>query len=415
MHCIALYCIDGGRCQDLLNERNKLIVREDGNGEVVVADLLEVQVTTAEDMLAVIDSGNSKRTTHATESNEESSRSHAICQIVLKKVDAKGRSRLLGKLSLIDLAGSERGADTKSHNRTRRMEGAEINKSLLALKECVRALDSNSTHVPYRASKLTLVLKDSFTKGSSRTVMIVNISPAASSADHTLNTLRYADRIKETQVGDPAAGQGQGQGHREREREDKDRSPSPYVSPPPAPSGAGAAAAARERDSHPQPPNPRGIAAGGGAASKPALAAAPASYRSPPVPDRAAAEKAPSRALVGRDEKLSRDHHQHQNVPTSRARRPSEEAYDGGMGRIRLESRDAEDDDDTVEDDPNPYGDDSEDQELGETAEEKELNRTIQHLFDEEEELLNLHMNNIQENAELLTEEGKLLQQLQGK
>lgn len=356
--------IDGGRCQDLLNERNKLIVREDGNGEVVVADLLEVQVSSAEDMLAVIDSGNRKRTTHATESNEESSRSHAICQIVLKKIDAKGRSRMLGKLSLIDLAGSERGADTKSHNRTRRMEGAEINKSLLALKECVRALDSNSSHVPYRASKLTLVLKDSFTKGSSRTVMIVNISPAASSADHTLNTLRYADRIKETQVGDG-------------QREDKERSPSPYVSPPPAPSSRSDAAAAAA------PPNPRGIAA----APKPAPA--PASYRSPSAPDRAA-EKAAVRAPV-REEKLRRPEH-------------VEEA----VGRIRLEEREAEDDD-TVEDEP--YG---EDPELGETAEEKELNRTIQHLFDEEEELLNLHMNNIQENAELLTEEGKLLQQLQG-
>jgi kinesin family protein 2/24 len=75
--------------------------------------------------------------------------------------------------------------------------GAEINKSLLALKECIRALDTGSSHVPYRASKLTLVLKDSFVNKKSKTVMIVNVSPAASSADHTLNTLRYADRIKE--------------------------------------------------------------------------------------------------------------------------------------------------------------------------------------------------------------------------
>ena len=77
------------------------------------------------------------------------------------------------------------------------LAGAEINKSLLALKECIRALDTGSSHVPYRASKLTLVLKDSFVNKKSKTVMIVNVSPAASSADHTLNTLRYADRIKE--------------------------------------------------------------------------------------------------------------------------------------------------------------------------------------------------------------------------
>ena len=137
-------CItDGGRCQDLLNDRNKLVVREDGNGEVVVADLLEVQVSSAEDMLAVIDSGNRKRTTHATESNEESSRSHAICQIILRKIDAKGRSRMLGKLSLIDLAGSERACRTKNRG-IRLKEGANINRSLLALGNCINALGQNS-------------------------------------------------------------------------------------------------------------------------------------------------------------------------------------------------------------------------------------------------------------------------------
>ncbi|CAN0408381.1 unnamed protein product, partial [Ectocarpus sp. 8 AP-2014] len=118
-------------------------------------------------------------------------RSHAICQICVRDVS---NGRLYGKLSLIDLAGSERGADTKSHNRQRRMEGADINKSLLALKECIRALDSDSVHVPYRASKLTLVLKDSFTRKAARTVMIATVSPGASAADHTINTLRYADR-----------------------------------------------------------------------------------------------------------------------------------------------------------------------------------------------------------------------------
>lgn len=70
--------------------------------------------------------------------------------------------RQCGKLLLVDLAGSERAADCQSNNRQRRLEGAEINKSLLALKECIRALDSKSGHVPFRASKLTMVLRDSF-------------------------------------------------------------------------------------------------------------------------------------------------------------------------------------------------------------------------------------------------------------
>lgn len=81
-------------------------------------------------------------------------------------------------------------------NLTFRFDGAEINKSLLALKECIRALDQDKRHTPFRGSKLTLVLKDSFT-GNCRTLMIGNISPCASSSEHTLNTLRYADRVKE--------------------------------------------------------------------------------------------------------------------------------------------------------------------------------------------------------------------------
>ncbi|GJD06818.1 Kinesin-like protein KIF2C [Galdieria sulphuraria] len=84
------------------------------------------------------------------------------------------------------------------------MEGAEINKSLLALKECIRALGQNQYHTPFRGSKLTLVLKDSFISADSRTVMIANVSPAASNCEHTLNTLRYADRVKELRKDSPS-------------------------------------------------------------------------------------------------------------------------------------------------------------------------------------------------------------------
>lgn len=109
----------------------------------------------------------------------------------------------MGKMLLVDLAGSERAQDTQSNSRQRRMEGAEINKSLLALKECIRALDAaknnRDVHIPFRASKLTMVLRDSFMMSADRIriVMIACISPGSSSADHTLNTLRYAGRLKE--------------------------------------------------------------------------------------------------------------------------------------------------------------------------------------------------------------------------
>ena len=109
-------------------------------------------------------------------------------------------------MSFIDLAGSERGADTIDQNKQTRIDGAEINKSLLALKECIRALDLEKKHLPFRGSKLTQVLKDSFT-GNSKTTMIANVSPAGSCVEHTLNTLRYADRVKELKK-DPSLGGG---------------------------------------------------------------------------------------------------------------------------------------------------------------------------------------------------------------
>lgn len=105
-------------------------------------------------------------------------------------------SQIHARMSFIDLAGSERGADTVDNDKMTRNEGREINKSLLALKECIRALDLEKNHVQFRQSKLTLVLKDSF-MGSSKTTMICNVSPANSCTEHSLNSLRYADRVKE--------------------------------------------------------------------------------------------------------------------------------------------------------------------------------------------------------------------------
>lgn len=77
-----------------------------------------------------------------------------------------------------------------------RVDGAEINKSLLSLKQCIRALDSGKGHIPFRGSKLSMILKDSFV-GFCKTVMIGNVSPNQSSSENTMNTLRYADRVKD--------------------------------------------------------------------------------------------------------------------------------------------------------------------------------------------------------------------------
>ncbi len=192
---VSFFELYGGYVQDLLNNRNRVKVLEDGKGEVVITGLTEVESYGPDAFLEILRQGNSARTTHMTEANDASSRSHAICQIMLRDVKT---SKLKGKLSLVDLAGSERGSDTKSHNSQRRAESSDINTSLLSLKECIRALDRDaSKHVPYRGSKLTLILKDCFTSDRAMTTMIATVSPGASAADHSLNTLRYADRIKE--------------------------------------------------------------------------------------------------------------------------------------------------------------------------------------------------------------------------
>ncbi|KAL7329917.1 hypothetical protein PS15p_204927 [Mucor circinelloides] len=191
---VGFYEIYQGQLFDLLNQKNKLVAREDGNGNVVIAGLREYPINSVEDLMSVFEYGNQGRTTGKTGANNKSSRSHAVLQILLKTKTTP--PKVYGKLSFIDLAGSERGADRGDANDKTRQEGAEINKSLLALKECIRALDQNKNHTPFRGSKLTQVLRDSFT-GDSRTCMIATISPNNSNSEHTLNTLRYADRVKQ--------------------------------------------------------------------------------------------------------------------------------------------------------------------------------------------------------------------------
>jgi len=190
--------IYSGKVFDLLSGKSKLRVLEDGKQQVVVVGLTETDVECVEDVLKLITHGNNLRTSGQTSANAHSSRSHAVFQIILRVNNNK--KPLYGKFSLIDLAGNERGADTSSANRQTRMEGAEINKSLLALKECIRALGKKGAHLPFRASKLTQVLRDSFIGDKARTCMIAMIGPSLNSCEHTLNTLRYADRVKELGV-----------------------------------------------------------------------------------------------------------------------------------------------------------------------------------------------------------------------
>jgi kinesin family protein 2/24 len=203
----SFFEIYGGRAFDVLHDRHPVLIREDEKHRVVASGLKEVVCRSIGELQLVIAQGNASRTTHSTEVNAGSSRSHAICELSLRGAGGAGGGKagaVHGSLTLIDLAGSERAADSRNHVQARRIESAEINTSLLALKECIRALavraasaEGAHVHVPFRASKLTLALRDSFESAYSRVVMIATVSPCASSWDHTGNTLRYADRVKE--------------------------------------------------------------------------------------------------------------------------------------------------------------------------------------------------------------------------
>jgi len=200
---VSFFEIYTGLLYDLLNNRNKVAALEDKNNKIQIYGLEEKKVNSPDEMKDIVDYANTVRTTHNTVTNETSSRSHAICNFTVREIDHPEEE--YAKLTLVDLAGSERATETQSNNKSRLAEGAEINKSLLALKECIRALDvrkqtgNSDHHVPFRTSKLTLVLRDSFISknNNSKIIMISCVSPGYSSANHTINTLRYADRLKE--------------------------------------------------------------------------------------------------------------------------------------------------------------------------------------------------------------------------
>ncbi|XP_077942710.1 uncharacterized protein LOC120830537 isoform X2 [Gasterosteus aculeatus] len=184
-----IYC---GQLYDLLDHRKRLFAREDGQKVVHIVGLCDVRVDSVGSLLEVISRGTEERTQGMSGVNPVSSRSHALLQIQIRDAN----QHIAGRMWFVDLAGSEKASDTKEPDRQSRMEGAEINQSLLALKECIRSLDQEQSHTPFRQSKLTQVLKDSFV-GDSMTCMIANISPGHLATEHTLNTLRYADRVKE--------------------------------------------------------------------------------------------------------------------------------------------------------------------------------------------------------------------------
>ncbi|XP_047389907.1 kinesin-like protein KIF19 [Sciurus carolinensis] len=188
--------------RDLLNPSSGFLeLREDSRGSIQIAGITEVSTSNAQEIMQLLTRGNRQRTQEPTATNKTSSCSHAVLQVTVHQqsrgTDLAEEARL-GRLFMVDLAGSERACQTQ--NRGKRMkEGAHINRSLLALGNCINALSekggSRAQYVNFRDSKLTRLLKDAL-GGNSRTVMIAHISPASTSFEESRTTLLYAYRAK---------------------------------------------------------------------------------------------------------------------------------------------------------------------------------------------------------------------------
>merc|ERR1740123_564940 len=186
--------------RDLLSKtpKAKLELKDHPDGGVFVKDLSTLIVKGASDLRQVMEVGQRNRSVACTLMNEGSSRSHSIFTITIetaeKGADEKDHIKV-GKMNMVDLAGSERQSKTGATGETLK-EATKINMSLSALGNVISALvDSKTSFIPYRDSKLTRLLQDSL-GGNTKTVMCANIGPVDYNYDETLSTLRYAYRAK---------------------------------------------------------------------------------------------------------------------------------------------------------------------------------------------------------------------------
>ena len=183
---------------DLLNIGNtNLQIRWDQRQGFFVEGLLVIECKKPEDIVEVILQGTKNRKKGSHELNKDSSRSHTILTVyIISEFQSQGQNfKKYGKISFVDLAGSERLKETHSSGGMIKETG-NINKSLFVLGKVISSLTdkkNNNQHIPYRDSKLTMLLMDSI-GGASKTLMIACISPSATYSDETMSTLNYASR-----------------------------------------------------------------------------------------------------------------------------------------------------------------------------------------------------------------------------
>ncbi|XP_043855977.1 kinesin-like protein KIF14 [Dromiciops gliroides] len=181
-------------------KKQPLRVREHPVSGPYVEALSVNVVSSYSDVQSWLELGNKQRATAATGMNDKSSRSHSVFTLVMTQTktefveEEEHDRRIISRINLIDLAGSERCSATQTSGE-RLKEGVSINKSLLTLGKVISALSEQANRkkifIPYRESVLTWLLKESL-GGNSKTAMIATVSPAASNVEETLSTLRYA-------------------------------------------------------------------------------------------------------------------------------------------------------------------------------------------------------------------------------
>mmetsp|Transcript_50604 Transcript_50604/g.134710 ORF Transcript_50604/g.134710 Transcript_50604/m.134710 type:complete len:962 (-) Transcript_50604:324-3209(-) len=182
-----------------VTKQKKLDVKQNADGTHSVPGITEMEVFSVEEVLSCMARASENRTVMATDMNDESSRSHSIVQVKSVVINKKDKKEYVGKINLVDLAGSENVGKSGVSGQGLK-EAQNINKSLSALGDVMNSLITKSGHVPYRNSKLTMMLKDSL-GGDSKTLMIVQCSPAQCNVTETMSSLNFAARARNVELG----------------------------------------------------------------------------------------------------------------------------------------------------------------------------------------------------------------------
>ncbi|WKY08961.1 hypothetical protein Q1695_001827 [Nippostrongylus brasiliensis] len=184
---------------DLLGERKKLDIKL-GTGTTAVAGLKYQDINTLDDIELILAITDKTRSTAATKCNEQSSRSHAVFELAIHGYNGTSGATRHACLHLVDLAGSERVKESGAEG-DRFKELTHINSALSNLQNCIRCQLNKEPHIPYRNSKLTMLLRDSLGAGSSKTMVIVNLNPAVTQIAETRRSLEFAQKMSITKIG----------------------------------------------------------------------------------------------------------------------------------------------------------------------------------------------------------------------